>query len=410
MNIKKLLILCGVLATTVGLWACSDSGNASLSGNSRTIVGVITGFGSVFVNGTEYETSHASITVNGQSSSESDLAVGMPVALNSSADGTVTAINTANELEGIVLNNDMATNSTLNIMGLTVVVDNNTLFESKVAGINSAAAIAPGNIVEVYGFNGDNDQVFATRLEVYAANIIDFLSVHPQGVEVKAALSNLDSTAKTFMIGTLPVSYNDNIVDSGPLVNGQFVEVKSTEGIVNNVLIAGKVEPAIKGVPGTDSGEFETRAKVTRDYDGTSFGIAGVNVIITSATEYRNGASEADLVGGTLLKVEGHFDSNGDVVAKKVELEIETEVSIETEGFVSAVETSDVNIGTVSLESGRSFEVNNLTVMVDNRSIDRQRMFNLSMLAAGDYIKAGLHQNPSTGSELALKLKRDDAP
>ncbi len=65
----------------LGVAACggdSGGGTATPVGSSST-VGVLTGFGSVFVNGVEFETSGADISVDGTSASENELEVGMVV-------------------------------------------------------------------------------------------------------------------------------------------------------------------------------------------------------------------------------------------------------------------------------------------------------------------------------------------
>jgi len=88
------------LAAAIGLAACGGSGSSSAS-YTGTVRGVITGFGSVFVNGVEYDVTGANIMVNGVSGAESLLKVGDVVTLNGSvhADGktgTATSISFEN--------------------------------------------------------------------------------------------------------------------------------------------------------------------------------------------------------------------------------------------------------------------------------------------------------------------------
>lgn len=409
MNIKGLVLGLGFTAV-LGLISCGGNDKPDSNGTpGRITIGAITGFGSVFVAGVEHHTDQASITIDGLASSESDLAVGMAVAVRSSTDGTVSSITTADQVEGIVISNDIATSNSLNIMGVTVQVDSNTVFESDVATITSTAMISNGNIVEVYGFPGETNTVFATRLEVKAADLPTYLLLHPEGVEVTAKISELDAVNRTFAIGTLPVNYADALLDThSPLSNGMLVEVKSTLGLINDVLIASKVDSANDAINPQDSDEFETQAVISRDFDGSSFSLAGVNVVINDQTELGNNTTTADLLTGTLVKVEGVFNAEGDVLARKVELE--NEVTAEFEGFVQSVSTTDVNTGTVTMDTGRSFRVNNWTRMRDERKTDPVAAFNLSHLAAGDYIKVGVFEDPASGTEVAVKLRREDAP
>ena len=63
-----------------GSGGSGDTGDTSagISGSGKAI-GVITQFGSIFVNGVEYDTSEAVIIVNGVVATEDDLGVGMVV-------------------------------------------------------------------------------------------------------------------------------------------------------------------------------------------------------------------------------------------------------------------------------------------------------------------------------------------
>ncbi|VAW83267.1 hypothetical protein MNBD_GAMMA14-1087, partial [hydrothermal vent metagenome] len=171
MNISKLTTIAGAIAVVIGLSACGGggSGSSTASTASTASVGTITGFGSVFVNGVEFETNGATIVIDGVPGTEADLAVGMVVAMNGSSSGTTglaLSIDVSDEMEGLVQSNSIppAGNSgTLVIMGQTVTVDVNTLFESNVAGITTIDQIVAGNVVEVSGYSDGNGAVFATR-------------------------------------------------------------------------------------------------------------------------------------------------------------------------------------------------------------------------------------------------------
>lgn len=77
------------------LWGCGSGGGdgapAASSAGSATgttaASGTVTGFGSVYVNGKRFETSGASFDVDGLSGSQSDLKLGMTVAVIGAATG-----------------------------------------------------------------------------------------------------------------------------------------------------------------------------------------------------------------------------------------------------------------------------------------------------------------------------------
>ena len=97
--------------------------------------GVITGFGSVFINGVEYETDATTVTTDDNGgASESDLQVGMVVTLSGeiNEDGTTgnaNAIHYDEQLKGPIASIDLFAN-TITILDQTIVFDDLTSFEN----------------------------------------------------------------------------------------------------------------------------------------------------------------------------------------------------------------------------------------------------------------------------------------
>lgn len=422
MNINQLTKVAGAVAIVLGLSACGggSGGGSSASGTAGTAsVGTITGFGSVFVNGVEFQTNSTSITIDGVPANESNLAVGMVAELRGSSSGTsgvATSINISDELEGIVQSNSIppAGNSgTLMIMGQSVTVDVNTLFESKVAGILGIDQIVAGNIVEVSGYSDGTGTVFATRIEVKAATLADYLASHPNGIEVKGLVSNLNTGAQTFDLGSLTVSYAGAIVDNDVnLAKDLYVEVKSTAGIDGTgVLVASKVElqdGGEKGHHGNDGEDFEIKGTISTAFDGTGFGMDGTSVIVGSNTEVEGGTTGA-LLAGVMVEVSGTFDAAGNLVADKVSFE--NEGDLERNGTIADINLTGVNSGTITLQDGSVITVTNSTIMKDSR--DNGMMpdprFNLQALAIGNFVELNLFTD-ATGNLVAVKLKREDPP
>ncbi|MFQ5644755.1 MAG: DUF5666 domain-containing protein, partial [Thiogranum sp.] len=298
MEIKKLSYLTAAMTLALGITACGGGGSdsATVSSVGTASVGVITGFGSVFVNGVEYETSGSDIRRDGSPASESDLAVGMVVEIIGTDDGvngTAQSIVANDEMEGMVLANNIApgaTAGTLDIMGQTVTANADMIFESKVPGINSVDQIAVNTIVEVSGFSDGNGNVTATRIEVKAADLAGYLANHPNGVEVKGVVRTLDPGAMTFLLGSMTVDYSGaTLDDNGSLADGRYVEVKSVAGIdASGNLVASKVELENEGEAGHHGDrddELEIRATIATGFDGTAFILDGTRVIVDSSTE-----------------------------------------------------------------------------------------------------------------------------
>lgn len=422
MKFNQLTKVAGAVAIVLGLSACGggSGGGSSASGTAGTAsVGTITGFGSVFVNGVEFQTNSTSITIDGVPANESNLAVGMVAELRGSSSGTsgvATSINISDELEGIVQSNSIppAGNSgTLMIMGQSVTVDMNTLFESKVAGILGIDQIVAGNIVEVSGYSDGTGTVFATRIEVKAADLATYLASHPNGIEVKGLVSNLDTGTQTFDLGSLTVSYAGAIVDNNVnLAKDLYVEVKSTAGIdATGVLVASKVElqdGGEKGHHGDNGEDFEIKGTISTAFDGTGFGMDGTSIIVDSNTEVEGGTTGA-LLAGVMVEVSGTFDAAGNLVADKVSFE--NEGDLERNGTIADITLSGVNSGAITLQDGSVITVTNSTIMKDSR--DNGMMpdlrFNLQALAIGDFVELNLFTD-AAGNLVAVKLKREDPP
>ena len=169
-EILKITSVSLAIAAVIGLTACGGSGEGSdstasspvMSGSTIT-TGVITGFGSVFVNGVEFETDDSSFSLDDGDDgveNEDGLAVGMVVTVTGTvhADGMTGSakhIEFDDELEGIVNTNSVGADDTgtMTVMGQTVIVRTTTIFESDVAGIDSIDQVAAGNVVEVSGFS-----------------------------------------------------------------------------------------------------------------------------------------------------------------------------------------------------------------------------------------------------------------
>ncbi len=386
-----------ICVATALLSACGGGGGSSNLagvGGSGITSGVITGFGSVFVDGIEYNTANATITMDGQPATEQDLKVGMKVRLQGSTNGTTgtaTSIDFRDEVEGIVKSNS---NGTLDVMGLTVQTDNTTEFSSKVASITSIAGISQGNIVEVSGPRLDATTIQATRIEVKAQRY-----TRGNGVEVKGDIANLDTTAQTFKIGSQTVDYSATSLPAGA-GNGTYVQVRSTQGLVGSHLVASKVSLEDGGdmaVDGTEGEDIKLSGPVGNNPTSSRFTLDGTTVRVTSNTEFKNG-SASNLVAKTPVKVEGTLDANGDLVA--TEVKFGEKAKAEMRAHISNVDPAQNRVTLMGL----AMQVNNNTMKVDDSS-SPDHYFNLTKMHSGDYVEVAFYKNGS-GNWIATKIKR----
>ena len=408
-----LSIICSAILAGGGLAACSSGGGSSpypSNGSQKATYGVITGFGSVFVNGVEYETTEAAVTVDGSGGSEDDLAIGMVVKVEGTVDsdgvhGSASSINFNDEMQGTVLGVTLTNGVvSLDVMGQTVNVDADTVFESKVAGITSIDMLAFGNIVEVSGYSDGNGTVYATRVELKKA-----AHSNDEEIEVKGKISNLDTTAMTFLLGDLTVDYSNanllNFPESG-IANDLFVEVTTTSDVNNNIMIAAKVEMKNAGNKYFDgnnqSDGHEMEGIVTVALDGNQFTLNDQIVIVDDATQYEDG-SEMDIVLGTKMVVEGELNSDGYLVASHIKFR--TEAGAQMLAPVDAV-NADTNTITVM---GLEIHVNTLTRMSDQQdnNMTPVRYFSLADVAQGDWVVVRYYKDAG-GDYVATEVKRED--
>lgn len=411
------LIISAVIAGG-GLAGCSSGGGTTATGAAPKIAaGVITGFGSVFVNGVEYQTTNATVKVDGVAGTENDLSLGMVVKVNGSVNsdgltGTASSIEFSDETQGTVMSINLISGvGTINVMGQTVNVDANTVFKSQVASITTIDMLQAGNIVEVSGYSNGSGAIYATRIEVKGA-------AHSAGevIEVKGKISSLDTTAKTFIVGDpagsfITVDYSSanlmNFPTSG-IANGQFVEVASTSDVTANLLTATMVDMQNadnKHVDATVGDELELEGVVTSALANNQFMLNDQIVLVDpTLTTVENGVL-TDILLGAKLEVEGQLDASGNLVASSVSFR--EEASAEMFAQVDAISTG-TNTLTVM---GVTVQVNNLTFMADEQDANMMpvRYFSLADLAQGDWLEVHYYKD-TTGNYVATEVKRENAP
>ena len=404
LSIISSAILCTL--TVTGLVSCGSSGSDSTTSASTTSTsGVITGFGSVYINGVEYETDNASVTIDGSQSAETDLGVGDVCVLQGSVNadgvtGTATAVICSDELEGYVLDVSSLTNGigTMNVMGQTVTITADTVFDSDTKA--SIADLVANDIVEVHGYPDGTGNILATRIETKNA---------ATDIEVKGLISNLNSNLMTFNLGGLLVDYSSAADVAANLADDLYVEVKTQDPLSGLTLIASKVEIEEDGsldIDGEEGEDLEVQGVVS-NITATSFDFNGTTVLFASL-ETGDDFDVESLVEGMIITVEGYIDANGNFVVEKIEEDHASEN--EAEGLVTG--TTDTTI-TVSVNSvDMTFTVNNETRMIDEQDegVTPVFYFSLTDIAIGDFVEIDYYTDDISGNKIATKIERDDSP
>lgn len=385
------LITKSALASAIALSivACSPSGSgglAGIGGSGYVSSGSVSGFGSVFVNGVEFETDSATFDIDGVSGTQDDLAIGMVVRVNGTINddgisGTATNISYDEELKGPVTgltapDADGITRSFM-VLGIKVILDSSgTTFDIDsdlpVSTVFDFDNIENDNNVEINGFFDSNGDINATRVELKDITF-DSSSI----VEIKGTISGLSGT--DFMLASLAVDASAATLDDLPngLENGLFVEVNGTLDATRTILMASKVEAEDNTIDDID--EFELEGIITDYVDDSNFKINGTTVDASSAT--REPASiilENDLhieAEGTII--------NGVLIAKEVELE---GGDIKVRAKVTSIDTAAGSFE-VSPVSGQSITVTITTGTQLEDDVNDVERFTLNNLVVTDFVE-----------------------
>ena len=386
----------------------SVGGNGGLpSGAVETGVsaGEIEGFGSIIVNGIEFETSSTEIEFEDQapfqcSPSPSDdcgLKVGMLVAMDSSFDdngttGSAFRIRFEDNLEGpisAVVETTPGLVKTLTVLAQTVIVENGvTQFDNSDPGFDSYTDVGAGNVnnvVEVSGFVNADGSIRASFIERKS-----LAPVPGELFEIKGVVSNLNVALNTFQINGLTVDYTGIVPRNGTLGNGVNVEVKG-DNLVGNTLSATDVEIKPAGLGVDNVGKAEVEGFIANLNTGAkTFTINGQQVNYAAAAFF-NG-TEADLANGTKVEAEGPI-SGGVLQAVKIEFE-------ETIRFEVNADTVNAGAGTLTLEG-----LPGITVQVDGFT-QFDGVANLGGINSGDNLRIrGRRFNPTSTTVIATRVE-----
>jgi len=259
--------------------------------------GTVTGFGSIFVNGVEFETGSADFDIDDSPGSQDDLSIGDIVIVSFDPDVSSTSAQTVfsdEAVEGPIdciegRPNDCIAGVTGEIVvaGQTVLVDANTSFDDRIVPA-SLDGLVVGGVVEVSGLFDADLNIRATRIEPSTGG----------EAEVHGLVSALDTVAGTFMINALTVDYLsipaiiDDSFPGGMFAAGDFVEAKGA--ISSGVMTATKIEPDSPGLAADDridisqfdGVEMEIEGFITRFASATDFDVAGFPVVTTASTDF----------------------------------------------------------------------------------------------------------------------------
>ena len=384
-----------------------------------SVIGRITAFGSIYVNGVKYEIDNAELKNDGPNGStdlnESDLKIGMIVNLTGSRTGitgTATSVSYNKLIEAPVTSVALDASETGSIVasGQTINVSNTTIFYGSDTRA-SISAIVAGDWIEVSGFVGSDGSIDATMISYETE------SSHGNHAEFEGRLSNLDETAQTFTLNGITVDYSSAIMGSVVLSNNMPVEVYGTLDTTTNTLTATYIEPEHSSNDldddhsnnHHDDHEFELQGIIS-GATTSQFTLAGVTVLFNNTTRFE-GLTATQIQDGLFLnEVEGQYNAQGEFVASEIALdhhrvngESGDDYSANALEIESAVSAIDIANNTLTI-MGYTVAISTTTILKDDDQ--NEHYFNISSLSVGDYVEAVLIKN--TDNSYALrKLERE---
>ena len=307
--------------------------SVGISGSGKPVAkGTVDGFGSIFVNGVEFDTDNATIIIDGEEATEADLGVGMVVLVKGTVndDGITGIAETVifdDEIEGPISAIELNANGDamlVTILGVEVIIERTgTVFED-----TSFDTLSIGDVIEISGFPESSEKLRATRVEKK--------STYDPGnttVELKGTVTDLADN--TFQMGGYTVDFAGAElinVSNGTLADGDYVEVYGT--LDDQVITASRIEIEDSADGELQEAEdFSVQGAVSAFVDISNFTVNGIQVDASMAEIKPTGLT---LANGVYVEVEGLWDgtllSAKEVEGRRGDIEIEADViAVDTE-------------------------------------------------------------------------------
>jgi len=399
---KRGLILSGLVLLLAA--ACSDSDNNRaptplpvVNADDIVVVGPVSGFGSVIVNGVQFDTAAAIVTMDDEPGTVSDLRIGMVVSIGGTIDSDTglahaSEISVVDDAEGPIMSMDRAAGSFV-VLGRTVFVDELTVFEG-----TTFEDLEVGHVVEVSGLWKHQQQIQAAFVRHVANQFMVGMTM-----QVKGEITDLDIGQQRFRIGTQSCDYSAAMLELGgaDLSNGMYVQVTSTAMIQNGHMLANMVQARDRDRDRYRlcAGEclYELIGYVTAFVSATNFHVDGQAVTTDADTVYVNGTVET-LALDVKVSIDGTLNDAGVLVAERIVFHLPSLVQIKAD----VEELVDYEVVRLL---GIDVQTNEYTLFRDHTT-SGPPTFGFYDLAAGDRVE--IRAVLTDDLVIATRLERDD--
>jgi len=401
---RRRRLAAGVAGACCAALAACGSGSplsAGIEGTGAQVAAVSSGtisrFGSIFVNGVEFDTTNATILIDGQTSAAAALSAGEVVDVK----GTIAAGGTAGSAAEVAFRVNAegpigavnASSSSLTVLGQTVLVGPQTSLASAAGGSPGFADLTPGTLVAVSGFARADGTIAATRIEI--AGAVD-------AYRITGVVGAVDAAAFQLTINGASVEFGSAALVGFPagasVQAGEAVEVTGAPGGPSATLAATRIE-LVSALAAGAGVQGEVEGDITRFASATDFDVAGVHAASSAQTVYLDGTA-ADLAANVHLSVQGSFDATGTLIAATVQFDQSAPALLKAPvDSVDAATNSLTVLGVaVSTDEETRFE---------DQSANPVTPFNLSAVAIGDYVE--IHGRATGADSIAATLLTREA-
>lgn len=370
-------LLLPVLLCSSLLSAC-DGGSSSSKTRPINSSGTIETLDSITVSGIRYETDGATVDINGEAASISQLKEGQYVALNgiasaSALNGIAEHVDYEAHLIGPVESIE-ASLGRLIVMGQTVLTDSDTAVGPGVELV-SFSGLDTGSVVQISGFLNTSDQLLATRIDVDATST---------GAQVAGRVSSLDLSEMTFKINRLLLDYSGASridIPSGTPADGMTVLARGI--LSDDTLMVDELLARNDAASKTPGQRNRLQGLITGISSPVDITLNHLPVILGQNTSYQNGTRN-DLRTNEKIVVDGETASDGlSILAAEISFDRtveETEtVTYEFKDFTDIVIASVFEV-----------EVTQSSDFLVEVTIDRDAVSSLAVMQNGSTINLGL--------------------
>ena len=285
-----------------------SGGTGVSTADAGTSVGAVDGMGSIIVGGLRYDVEQAAVDLR----DDIELKIGMSIAVTGPVDagfasGTARRWTSAAELRGPVGTIDEVAGS-FELLGSTVSVDEGTVW----GDLQGLVGLSSGRTAQVWGLPTASGTLRATRVETRVAGSAPIAT---------GMVAQLDTSAKTFMLGSLRVSYASASFGQGlaadELANGMIVRARADQQPVPGQLDAAQLERWY-AIPQQGGIAVQLEGVISDYASQGAFRVLGTTVDASAAQV--TGGQAAWLNNGVKVVASGTLSASGTLVASKLKI------------------------------------------------------------------------------------------